>query len=260
MNFKCQQECVADLQSFAKSKKHSVLIVGDEGTGKTHLARYYGQLLDISDFQIIPPTVQSVRYTIEECYRIDNNIVICIENIDTGVAGVAYALLKFLEEPDEHVYIVATCRNINKIPDTIISRSVTANLTMPFPEDIASFANQQDSGLYIGLKDMPIWKSIRSFSDVNQIFNMKLENIQYIEQLASCLTFKQPIADIVWALGHYPDNSEIPAKLVMQYLVTVSPTRYIQKAAIHAISALNQHRIAAHIILTKFVMECKYCE
>ena len=110
-----QRAALEDLHRLADANKHSILIEGSEGCGKSYIAKQYATMLDIVDFQVVEPKVQCIKEAINSCYVIDNPIVLYIENLDTGVLAASYALLKFLEEPSSHVYIVITCRNLQNI-------------------------------------------------------------------------------------------------------------------------------------------------
>ena len=260
MNFTCQQAAISDLSSLAERRRHSVLIEGVEGSGKTYLAQHYAKLLDISDVQIVEPNVQSIKSTIEACYKIDNEVVLCIENLDTGVAAVSYALLKFLEEPNPNIYIVVTCRNINRVPDTIISRSVCVLTSPPIDSDIAIYASNKDNTKFTELRTRHIWSCIRTFKDVDIVLSMTSQQIEYFNSLSSMMGFKDTVSNMMWKLGHYPDNSETPIEIVIRYIVELSDSSHIRQAGIQCLSDLSNSRIASHAVLAKFLFECKYCE
>lgn len=110
---------------------HSYLFSGSRGTGKTSLARILASALDVSD---------------KDLYEIDaasNNKVEDIREIRDGVStmpfdskykmyildevhmlskGAFNALLKTLEEPPAHVIFVLATTELEKVPETIISR------------------------------------------------------------------------------------------------------------------------------------------
>ena len=123
MNFVSQNTPTLQLMDLANSRHHSILIEGPQGCGKTYLAKQYAAMLNVSDFEVVKCSVDTIRDAIDETCKIKNDVVICLENLDDGVLSASYTILKFLEEPLPNVYIVVTCRNLKKVPDTIISRS-----------------------------------------------------------------------------------------------------------------------------------------
>ena len=95
MILKCQSSALDELQNLADSDRHSVLIEGVAGSGKTYLAKQYAKFLSINDFVTVNATVNDIRKSIDTSYNLESKIVICIENLDTGVAGASHTLLKF---------------------------------------------------------------------------------------------------------------------------------------------------------------------
>ena len=260
MRFVCQQEALSAIQDIAKSDRHSILIDGVEGSGKTYIAAQFAKLKDIEEFHVIDPTVQSIRAAIDECYQIKVPIVLCIENIDLGVISASYTLLKFFEEPDPNVYIVVTCRNRNKVPDTIISRSVCVTTSPPIDSDVALFSENRDASVYYRLKDSPIWRCVRTFKDATTVLKMSADQINYFYELEKVAKFKDSVANIVWTLGHYSDNTETPLELVITYIMNYLNTNHVRMAGIDCIRDLSYGRVAKHAVLARFVLECKYCE
>ena len=260
MNFKCQEESMNMLADLAKHDKHSILIEGVMGSGKSYLAKQYAKMLGIVDFQSIDPTVQSIRDTINAFYTIGNKAVVCIENLDIGVAGASYSLLKFLEEPTTNAYIVVTCRNIKRIPDTIVSRSAVVSTSPPIESDLVDYAMDKDIAQYSVKKLLPIWRCARSFSDVDKILNMNEDQLKYFMNLEDKITFKDSISQMMWDFGHYPDNSEAPLELVLRYIMNICNNQHITNSAIQCLNDLNLGRIASHAVLARFCFDAKYIE
>lgn len=260
MQLTCQTAILADLQQLANNDTHSLLIDGPTGCGKTYLAAQYASMLNVPDFQIIEPTVQAIRETIDACNLLDSPIVLCIENLDIGVPAASYTLLKFLEEPSSKVYIVVTCSNLNRLPDTIMSRSASVTACAPIDSDISSYAESKDFAKYYELCKTELWKCIRTFKDVNSVMSMSPIQLNYFEELKSILTFKDSVSNLAWKLSHYNDNSEAPVELVIRYIMEISKNQHIHRCGIECISELSLGRISSHAILSKFLFEAKYCE
>lgn len=260
MNFVCQKESIQLLSALADSDSHSILIEGVEGSGKTYLAKQYSNMIHSHDFQVIEPTVQSIRDAVEECQRVDNKVVICIENLDKGVLGAAYTLLKFLEEPTKNVYIVVTCRNVKKLPDTIISRTAGLTTSPPLDQDLVEYAEHKNFSVYHNIKNSKVWSCVRTLNDVDSVLNMTAPQIDYFNNLYSKMSFKDTVSSLMWDFGHYPDNTSAPVDLVIRCIINATDSNHIKQAGIACLSDLSLGRIADHAVLAKFAFECKYCE
>lgn len=261
MNFLCQREPLEELRLLANSDRHSVLIEGPAGCGKNYLARQYAEMLFVKDLQEVEPKVDIIRDTIVSCYQINNPVVIVINNLDEGVLASSYALLKFLEEPMSHVYIVVTCRNINQIPDTIISRSAVVTCSGPVDVDISSYALEKDENRFKQLQNTRIWRCVRTFNDVDIVLNMKPEYMDYFNQeIPELLKFKENVSNIIWKLGHFSDNKETPIEIVIRYIMELINTQHVRKAGIDCIRDLNLKRLGNHAVLARFAFEIKYTE
>ena len=258
MNLTCQASVLSELRDLADSDRHSILIAGKVGCGKTYLAKQYATMLGISDFLVVNPTVPAIKDSLTSVYSITSRIVLCIENLDSGLASASHALLKFLEEPLSHVYVVITCRNSYAVPDTIISRCACVEVASPIPSDIDEYAEITDSIKYHSLRDKTIWAAVKSFRDVDIAFKLSSNNFEYYNNLETLLKFKDSCSNIVWKLSHYDDGSETNVSFVLNYLMYVCQSSRIQRQIIECSRALNEARVASHAILSKFVFDCKY--
>lgn len=261
MDLICQKESISELYRFAESDKHSVLIEGTPGSGKTYLAKLYSKILDIPDFQIVSPNVSELRSTVETCMMLNNKIVIGIENLDLGVAAASYAILKFLEEPTSNVYIVVTCRNIKKIPETIISRSACISTCPPIDKDIDLYCKTKYPKVYDEVHHrLSLYKCLRTFVDIDTICSLSEDKLDYILTLKDLNFDNDPVSNLVWSLGHFPDNSECPLEIVIKYIIDNSTSTTVKQSGIECIRSISQGRIAKHTALTKFVFDVKYIE
>lgn len=261
MDFRSQVEPLELLNSLAQSKRQSVLIEGSVGCGKSYLARQYATMLDISDVVTVAPKVNDLKDAIDSCFQTNNNILLCIENLDLGVAGASYTILKFLEEPVYNVYIVVTCRNIKHIPDTIISRSATVTVGPPTMQDITDYAKLTNLEAYQRVSNTLVWKCARSFSDADAILKMNNDEIAYYQDLSKVCSFKDSVSNSVWNISHYKhNNQDCNLELSIRSIIEIAHNPFITRCGVECINELNQGRIAKHAILSKFMFNAKYCE
>lgn len=260
MNFVCQKSPLRELDELRLSDRHSILIEGPSGCGKTYLAMQYANMLDIEDFQIISPKVDEIKSTIDLCLQLETKVVLCIENLDIGVPAASYALLKFLEEPSDNVYLVVTCRNIKHVPDTIVSRSAVVVTAPPVDIDLVTYSLSVDKDKFDEVKLSPLWKCVRTFTEAETVLGMTPEQLTYFSNLPSLCTFRDSVSTLVWNISHYPDNTECPVELVIRYIMNEVDTQHAKRVGISCLNDLALKRIASHAVLSKFIFELKYCE
>lgn len=262
MNLSCQVTCLSLLKQYAETDRHSVLIEGSTGCGKSYCVQVFAQLLAVDDVIVVPPTVSEVKAAIDSCYNTEQRLLLCIDNLDKGVAGASYALLKFLEEPKQNVYVVVTCNSSYSVPSTILSRSVVATIGQPTSLDFAAYAKNRDENKYLMLHTHAVWAGIRSFQDIDYIYAMTASQQEYFNNLHDLIQSnklsKDSVSSIMWLLGHYPDNAETNLVFVMQFLLGQKLDAYMQKVCIHCLTDLQKARIASHVVLAKLAMELKY--
>lgn len=261
MTLTCQKAAVVALEDYACRHIQNVLIEGVLGSGKTYLASHYAKLLHIDDFQVISPTVQEIRSAVDHFSVASTPCVLCIENLDLGVAAASYTLLKFLEEPQQNIYIVVTCRNLQGVPDTILSRALVLNTCPPTVEDITLYAILKDRVKYPAVKDTLIWKCVRTLHDVSTVLGFTTDQLAYFAKLKDVCNFKSPISTISWSCSHFPDNQPTPVELVIRFIMEIHKSnRYIQRCGIECIQDISSSKVSSNAALSKFLFDCKYGE
>lgn len=257
MKFDCQKEPLIELYQLSKSRRQSVLIEGATGCGKSYLAFRYGDMLDIRDKVTVDPIVSNIRSTIESLINVDNDVLICIENLDKGLIASSNALLKFLEEPPSNIFIVVTCSNIYKIPDTIRSRSTVVSVSFPSKIDLKNYMVSRDSEFFKILSSYKISRCIKTFKDADILMNMNESKLVYLDELSK-LDFSDSISTSSWKLSHFPDNSGTPISIVIYYIMSLTKNRNIHRCCISCLDDLIQGKIPSHIIISRLCMEIKY--
>lgn len=260
MHCDAQVEALKELKKLADASRQSVLIEGPPGCGKTYLSKQFANLLGVDEFHIVAPKVSEVREALDKVLQISTPVVLEIENLDLGVLSAAYTLLKSLEEPLAHVYIVITCRNVQAVPDTIISRSAVVTVGPPTDNDINNFGKETNLLSFNNINNRLVWHCVRSFSDAEEALKMTPAEINYYESLAEICKFKDSVSNIVWKIGHYESNEECNVELAIRAIAELMHSPFITQCSIDCIRDLNKGRIAPHAVLAKFVFNAKYCE
>lgn len=258
MNFKFQQSCISELETLLNNNKHSILLVGSAGCGKTYLAGQCSRILNTSNVVCVQSNVADLRNMIDTSYSVSDILLIIIENLDESTIRSSYTILKFLEEPRENIYIILTCRNIKNVPDTIISRSEVVNLGHPTESDIIQYAKNKDAGKFEIVSEKSIWGIVKSFLDVDMLYNMDIDKLSYFDELANNLNFKDTISNMLWSFMYYEDNSSIDISLVIRYILYRCDNTRIRKFCIQALKDIQSSRVSPFAIMSKFLFECKY--
>ena len=259
MNLLCQQEALENIKLLAEHNQHGVLIVGGSGSGKTYVARQYAKLLGISDFYIINPVISDLRTMIDSCVTSGTPVVLCVENLDSGVVQAAYPLLKLIEDCPSYIYVVVTCNNLYSIPDTIPSRCALVTINPPTRSDIELYAKSKNPTAFDFLHTHQVWRCVKGFSDADEVLKFTPEHLKYYNNLPNIVQAKDTVSNISWKLQHYDDNSETQLHIVLRYLLQIL-TGYHQKACVECLNDLADNRISKNAIISKLVFELKYVE
>jgi DNA polymerase-3 subunit gamma/tau len=142
-----QESIVSVLQAAVKGEKiaHSYLFAGGRGTGKTSMARILARAVGTSEDDIYEMDAASNR-GIDEIRELRDGVATLPFNskykfyiIDEAHAltrDAWGALLKTLEEPPSHVVFVLATTELDRVPDTIVSRCQTFNFKKPSHETL----------------------------------------------------------------------------------------------------------------------------
>jgi hypothetical protein len=257
MNFICQTESIKQLKLLADHKQHGVLVVGNPGSGKTYLAKQYSKFLGISDFYIINPVISDLKTMIDTCVESQTEVVICIENLDSGVIQASYPLLKLIEDCPSYIYVVVTCDNLYSIPDTIPSRCALVTVNMPTKSDIEQYSKAKDPTAYDFVCKSRVWSCVNGFTDADIALKFTPEHIKYFDKLPELLAKKDSVSNISWKLQHYDDNSETPITFIIRYLLYIVAD-YQKKICISCLNDLAANRMSKNAIVSRLVFDLKY--
>lgn len=132
---KVLEKSVAD-----RSPAHAYLFVGSRGTGKTTFARIFANALDLNTNDIIEIDAASNR-GIDDVRELRDGVRILpfdskyklyiLDEVHMFTKEAWNTLLKTLEEPPKHVIFILATTELQKVPDTIISRCQVFNFKKP---------------------------------------------------------------------------------------------------------------------------------
>ena len=140
-----QEDVVGVLRAAVANGKiaHAYLFAGGRGTGKTSMARILAHALHTSDRDIYEMDAASNR-GIDEIRELREGVstlpfesrykFYIIDEAHALTPQAWGALLKTLEEPPEHVVFVLATTELDRVPDTIISRCQTFRFKKPSQE------------------------------------------------------------------------------------------------------------------------------
>lgn len=137
-----QEHIVAALEGAIKEGNisHAYLFAGTRGTGKTSLARILARMVGVSTQDLYEIDAASNRGIddIRELREAVNTLpfespykVYIIDEVHMLTKEAFNALLKTLEEPPSHVIFILATTEIEKLPETIISRCQTFTFKKP---------------------------------------------------------------------------------------------------------------------------------
>jgi DNA polymerase III subunit gamma/tau len=125
---------------------HAYLFTGSRGTGKTSVARIFARALGTNPEDIIEIDAASNRQVadVDELRRGVNVLpfssrfkVYIIDEVHMLTAHAWNALLKTLEEPPAHVMFILATTELDKVPDTILSRCQIFSFRKPTEKVLA---------------------------------------------------------------------------------------------------------------------------
>jgi DNA polymerase-3 subunit gamma/tau len=157
---------------------HAYLFTGTRGTGKTTVARIFAKALKTNDEDIYEIDAASNR-GIDNIRELREHVAVSpfsskykvyiIDEVHMLSKDAWNALLKTLEEPPAHVVFVLATTELDKVPETIVSRCQTFSFKKPSREtlrkQVADVAKKEGYALDAGGADLIALLGDGSFRD-----------------------------------------------------------------------------------------------
>jgi len=175
-----QDQVIDPLKDSIANKRiaHAFLFSGSRGTGKTSVARILAKALDTKEEDIYEIDAASNR-GIDDIRSLREHVsvlpfsstfkVYIIDEVHMLSKDAWNALLKTLEEPPKHVIFILATTELDKVPDTIISRCQTYVFKKPSRETIrkmiVDIAKKEGCELDAGAGDLIALLGDGSFRD-----------------------------------------------------------------------------------------------
>lgn len=175
-----QDDIVSTLTEAISAKKiaHAYLFSGSRGTGKTSIARIFARAVKTADEDIYEIDAASNR-GIDDIRHLREHVsvspfsspykVYIIDEVHMLSKDAWNALLKTLEEPPAHVIFILATTELDKVPDTIISRCQTFSFRKPLRDTlrthIVSIAKKEGYSLDTPAADLVALLGDGSFRD-----------------------------------------------------------------------------------------------
>jgi DNA polymerase-3 subunit gamma/tau len=127
------------------SPSHAYLFFGSRGIGKTSIARIFGRALGISDIDVYEidaasnrgiDDVRALREAVKSSPFESKYKLYIIDEVHMLTKEAFNALLKTLEEPPAHIIFILATTEIEKVPETILSRCQVYTLERPTEETL----------------------------------------------------------------------------------------------------------------------------
>lgn len=252
MVLSCQSAVLSQLQTYADSNVHSILICSPYSCGKTYMAKQYSNMIHTDDFKVVQPKMSEVKETVDYCRQLATSITICFENIDAGVIGVSNAVLKLLEEPPKNVYIIVTCKNASNVLPTIISRCMVTECTAPTTNDVKLYADSINFDIH---SCSSIRGCLHDFRDVDIASKFTQVQLDHFSDIMNCMYSSDSVSNKMWKMQKFPDGTQIPIDFLLNYIVTTVSNPTIKRIGYNCIRDLASGKIPSHVVLAKFLFD-----
>lgn len=149
-----QKKLLKTLDDLIDSNKlpRLMILVGEEGSGRSQICEYVGKRLGISTV-FCENSADDVRETVANAYKTGAKVLNIFKDIDDMSNASKNALLKVIEEPPNGAYFIMTSRDIgNSALATIRSRGTVFYMDAYTVDELLAYAksNYPNTDVYLG--------------------------------------------------------------------------------------------------------------
>jgi nicotinamide riboside kinase len=131
-----------------------IVISGEKGSGKSlmaqTIAKKFGAYYIPCDL-----SVETVRETVENCYKCNGTTVYAFLNADKMSAQAKSALLKITEEPPRSAHFILTVQDTQTVIDTILSRAAILNMQPYTLKDLQEYMGDKVNEKILNIASTP---------------------------------------------------------------------------------------------------------
>ena len=257
MTLEFQSNAIYELNLCAALDHRSIVIVGKRGTGKSHLAKYFANVVGADMCVSVQPKASEIRETVDSLIQMNTKRVLVVENLDDATFGTSQILLKLFEEPVPNLYIVITCVNPSMVPNTIHSRALRVFVKDPTQSDLDTYAKEKDERKQDVYKKYRAYKTCKTLSDIDELFGYNLDAIKHFETFKNTKFLRKPIGTSIWSINHDDSNAKLSSKIALRVLLASIEPGLVYKEVLDALTDLELGRISENAILTRMVLHLK---
>ena len=166
------QESIFNFIDSLTNLPHSILLKGEQGSGRTELCEYIANRFDL---RLYDATEVISRDFIDEVVMSQSRFLLMID-LNKITEREQNIILKLYEEPGENIYLVLKSTNDAVPLDTIKSRSWTITMNKYSTDLLREYINSNDGDLILSICTTPGQVEIANHTDMKSLDNL-CENI-----------------------------------------------------------------------------------
>lgn len=241
---------------------HFIIVSGERGSGKKHIAKVVGKMLDCDISIAEDVKADTVKNIVESSYFVKSPILYIIPDADNMSNSSRNSLLKLTEEPPSNAYIIMTITSLENTLPTLLSRSQMLQMGSYSRDELAKFT---DSEVVLDISSSPgMVKQLEAMGKdkVEELLNYcnkvicSLYRVSTSNALKSSSSLKFKATDsgydldiyfsaLRYCLGNLVSNNSLDVKVASAYYRSLASFQYkfersgVNKKALYDMFILN---------------------